>query len=205
MKESVMKCSQTRSARSRFFATVKFALPAVALLLLASPAAMQAGNDNRAPEVPASLQVLEGNKVSFHAYAVGVQIYIATASTNSPTGFAWTFRAPEAVLYDSDGNVVGIHYAFAGPTRPAWESESGSRVVGARTVPPVTVTTNAIPWLILSSVPTNTIGPGILERTTYIQRVNTTGGLAPAAAPTAPDQEARVPYTAEYFFYRSEK
>jgi hypothetical protein len=200
-----MKSSRTGSARSGFFRRIAFALPAVALLLLASPAATQAGADNRAPEVPASLQVPEGNKVSFHAYAVGVQIYIATASTNSPTGFAWTFRAPEAVLYDADGNVVGIHYAFAGPTRPAWESESGSRVVGARTVPPVTVNSNAIPWLILSSVPTNTVGPGIFKRTTYIQRVNTTGGVAPTAAPTALDQEARVPYTAEYFFYRAEK
>ncbi len=78
-------------------------------------------------------------------------------------------------------------------------------MVGARTVPPVTVTAGAIPWLILSAVEANTIGPGIFERTTFIQRVNTTGGVAPAAAPTALGQEARVPYTAEYFFYRAEK
>lgn len=192
----------------------------VAALLLALPAAVRAkevnqapagiqslhvGTDKRAPEVPASLQVPDGNKVSFHAYAVGVQIYGATASATSPTGFAWTFRAPEAVLFDAEGNVVGMHYAFAGPTRPAWESESGSRVVGARTVPPVPVTPNAIPWLVLSAVPDDTIGPGIFARTTYIQRVNTSGGLAPAAAPTALGQEARVPYTAEYFFFRATK
>ena len=188
------------------------------LLALAAPAraqeevlapdgnqAIPLGNDKRAPEVPATLQVPDGNKVSFHAYAVGVQIYGATASATSPSGFAWTFQAPEAVLFDADGNVVGLHYAFAGPTRPAWESESGSRVVGARTVPPVTVTSNAIPWLILNAVPTNTVGPGIFARTTYIQRVNTTGGLAPATAPSALGQEARVPYTAEYFFFRASK
>ena len=200
-----MKSSRTGSPQSRFFPTTTFTVPAVALLLLAARAPLQAGTDNRAPEVPASLAVPDGNKVSFHAYAVGVQIYVATASANSPTGFAWTFRAPEAVLFDADGNVVGMHYAFAGPTRPAWESESGSRVVGARSVPPVTVNTNAIPWLILSAVPADTVGPGILERTTYIQRVNTTGGLAPTTAPTTLGQEARVPYTAEYFFYRGEK
>jgi hypothetical protein len=51
----------------------------------------------------------------------------------------------------------------------------------------------------------HTIGLGIFQRTTYIQRVNTTGGLAPADAPTQVGQEARVPYTAEYFFYREEK
>jgi hypothetical protein len=204
-KGSVMKSSRTGSAQSRFFPTITLAVPAVALLLLGVPSPLRAGTDNRAPEVPASLAVPDGNKVSFHAYAVGVQIYVATASTNSPTGFAWTFRAPEAVLFDADGNVVGMHYAFAGPTRPAWESESGSRVVGARSVPPVTVDTNAIPWLILSAVPTNTVGPGIFERTTYIQRVNTSAGLAPATAPGTLGQEARAPYTAEYFFYRAEK
>ncbi len=207
---SIQPTRRERSARGTLLTVIAI------LLALAAPAraqediqapggkqAFQSGTDKRAPEVPASLQVPDGNKVSFHAYAVGVQIYGATASATSPTGFAWTFQAPEAVLFDAEGNVVGMHYAFAGPTRPAWESESGSRVVGARTVPPVTVTPGAIPWLVLSAVPDDTIGPGIFARTTYIQRVNTTGGLAPAAAPTALGQEARVPYTAEYFFFRA--
>jgi Protein of unknown function (DUF3455) len=176
---------------------------AAALLLLASLTPMQAGNDTRAPDVPAALQVPDGNKVHFHAYAVGVQIYSATVSPTDPTRFVWTFKAPEAVLFDADGNVVGIHYAFAGPTRPAWESQSGSRVVGARTIAPVTVTSSAIPWLILSAVPADTVGPGIFEGTTYIQRVNTTGGLAPATAPTELGQETRAPYTAEYYFFRA--
>ena len=199
-----MKSSPGKSADLRRFTKVRCIATALALLLGACFVSSHAepGNDNRAPDVPDSLRVPDGTKVSFHAYAIGVQIYAATASATSPTGYAWTFTGPEAVLYDADGNTVGIHYAFAGPTRPAWESESGSRVVGARSVPPVTVNSNAIPWLILSAVPTNTIGPGIFERTTYIQRVNTTGGLAPATAPTQLGQEARVPYTAEYFFYR---
>lgn len=202
-----MKNSRSAGARPGMFRAVNLATPVLALLLgaCASPSRAEPGNDNRAPTVPASLKVPDGNKVSFHAYAVGVQIYVATSSTNSPTGFVWTFRAPEAVLYDADGNVVGMHYAFAGPTRPAWESESGSRVVGARTVPPVTVDSNAIPWLILSAVSTNTVGPGIFARTTFVQRVNTTGGLAPTNLPTRSGQEARVPYTAEYFFYREHK
>ncbi len=193
-----------RSLSTRCFAKSQSVTLSLALLLGAGVGLAHAepGNDQRAPEVPATLQVPAGNKVSFHTYAVGVQIYAATASANSPTGYAWTFREPEAVLYDSDGNVVGIHYAFAGPTRPAWESNSGSLVVGARSVAPVIVNSNAIPWLILSAVATNTTGPGIFGRTTYIQRVNTIGGLAPAGAPTQLGQEARVPYTAEYFFYR---
>jgi len=174
------------------------------LLALAWPASAEPGNDNRAPELTgaaASLTVGAGNKVHFHVYAVGVQIYTATASPTSPTGFSWTFTGPEAVLFDADGNVVGIHYAFAGPTRPAWETESGSLVVGARMVPAVTVDPTAIPWLLLDAVLTE--GPGVLEPTTYIQRVNTAGGLAPAALPTAAGEGARVPYTTEYYFYRA--
>jgi hypothetical protein len=204
-KDAVMKIPQSKTA-SRV-STLHLAVPILSLLLGAYISASHAepGNDNRAPEVPISLRVPEGNKVSFHAYASGVQIYIATTSTNSPTGFVWTFRAPEAVLFDADANVVGIHYAFAGPTRPAWESESGSRVIGARTVAPVTVNSTAIPWLILSAVPTNTVGPGIFERTTYIQRVNTTGGLAPSTVPTELGQQSRVNYSAEYIFYRAAK
>jgi hypothetical protein len=180
---------------------VKLSLAALGAILLAPalPVRADPGQDNRAPDVPPTLEVPDGNKVSFHAYAVGVQIYTATPSPTDPTQLVWTFTAPEAVLFDSDGNIVGIHYAYAGPTRPAWESESGSLVVGARRAL-ATVDSSAIPWLLLQAV--HTEPPGIFARTTYIQRVNTTGGLAPAMAPTQAGQEARVPYTAEYFFYR---
>jgi uncharacterized protein DUF3455 len=160
----------------------------------ASLAWSEPGEDNRAPDVPGALQVSDTNKVSFHAYAVGVQIYVATPSPSDPTLLSWTFKAPEAVLFDSDGNVVGLHYA--GPT---WETESGSQVLGAR-VAGVTVDTTAIPWLLLSAV--SATGPGVLERTSYVQRVNTAGGLAPRTTPTYAGQEARVPYTAEYYFFR---
>src|SRR6185369_5055306 len=124
-----MKTSQSRTGSSGSFFTINFARPAVALLLLATLATVRAGqgNDNRAPEVPAALQVASTNKVSFHAYAVGVQIYVWTINPTNAALASWVFKAPEAVLFDADGNVVGIHYA--GPT---WESESGSKVVGAR-------------------------------------------------------------------------
>src|SRR5436190_9564296 len=96
---------------------------ALALLGLVAPANAEPGNDNRAPDLAdyPKLQVGEGYKVAFHAYAEGVQIY-------AWSGTKWVFQKPEAVLYASAANVgiVGIHYA--GPT---WESASGSYVVGA--------------------------------------------------------------------------
>jgi Protein of unknown function (DUF3455) len=45
-------------------------------------------------------------------------------------------------------------------------------------------------------------GPGIFDGVTYIQRVNTVGGIAPADPGDFLGEEARVPYTADYFFYR---
>ncbi len=61
----------------------------------------------------------------------------------------------------------------------------------------------SIPWLILEAVETD--GPGIFKRTTFIQRINTTGGLAPTTPPMRAGNEARVPYTAEYVFYRAHR
>jgi hypothetical protein len=163
----------------------------LALLLGGGPTVLAAGsgNDNRAPEVPDGIAVPAGNKVHFHGFGVGVQIY-------TWNGTSWGAAVPEAVLFAGNG-VVAIH--FAGPT---WESNSGSQVVGA--LPPrfVTVDTNAIPWLLLEAVEDGTHGPGIFANTTYIHRVNTTGGKAPSADGTFVGQVARVPYTADYFFYR---
>ncbi len=180
--------------------SLKITLAAAALLLvpLTSPLRADVGQDNRAPDVPPILQVPDGNKVCFHAYAVGVQIYTwkNISSTDVPQ-FAWVFKAPEAVLFDSDGNVVGLHYV--GPT---WETESGSKVLGAvdkRSPSPV----GSIAWLLLHAVATQ--GPGILDQVTYVQRVNTAGGTAPSTGldPSHEGEEVRVPYTAEYYFYRA--
>jgi hypothetical protein len=158
------------------------------VLLLAGGFTALAGNDNRAPEVPGQIAVDPGNKVQFHASAVGFQIY-------TWNGTDWGRAVPEATLFHGNA-VVAIH--FAGPT---WESNSGSQVVGA-VVDSVIVDTNAIPWVLLSAVPDKTHGPGIFADTTFIQRVNTTGGKAPFENGTFVGQVARMPYTADYFFYR---
>jgi hypothetical protein len=160
------------------------------VLLAAGLTAQVYAKDNRAPSVPMDIEVPEGNKVHFHGYAQGVQIY-------TWNGNSWGASVPEATLFDEDGNVVAIHYA--GPT---WESNSGSKVVGAVVPPRITVDPDAIPWLLLSAVPASTEGPGIFANTTYIQRVNTSGGKAPSAAGDFAGQVARVPYTADYYFYR---
>ena len=134
------------------------------------------------------LQAPAGSKLVYHVYATGVQIYRWNGS--------WAFVAPEAVLSADAGgkSKVGTHYA--GPT---WESVSGSKVVGT-VAERCTASATAIPWLSLTATGT---GPGIFQRVTFIQRVNTVGGLPPATSGSTTGEEARVPYTAEYFFYRT--
>jgi hypothetical protein len=59
---------------------------------------------------------------------------------------------------------------------------------------------DAIPWLLLKAVETE--GPGIFQRVTFIQRLHTTGGLAPNYAGDYAGHTVGVYYTAEYVFYR---
>jgi len=157
-------------------------------LVLGSGLAAQAGQDNRAPEVPQEIVVDSStNKVHFHGFAIGSQNY-------TWDGSSWGTAVPEATLYDSDGNVVATH--FAGPT---WQSNSGSRVVGAVDTK-VTMDTNSIPWVRLIAVSTE--GPGIFADTTFVQRVNTVAGKAPAAPGLVVGQVFKSPYMADYYFYR---
>lgn len=149
-----------------------------------------APNDLRVPNLGSCqfLQAPAETRVAARLYANGVQIY-------TWNGTSWTFVAPLAVLSaDAMGNsIVGTHYA--GPT---WESRSGGTVVGG-VLDRCTPNADAIPWLLLG---VSSDGPGIFHGVTHIQRVNTAGGNAPAEVGSVVGQEERVPYTAEYVFYR---
>ena len=164
------------------------------LAVLALTSIQLARADNRAPELPSPLcdrlQVQLGNKLAFHVYALGVQIY-------RWNGTSWVFVAPSARLYaDAEYHgEVGTHYA--GPT---WESNSGGKVIASRLESCVPDPT-AIAWLLLQTVSSE--GPGIFDRVTYVQRVNTAGGLPPSDPGPYIGAEEEVPYTAEYYFYRA--
>ncbi len=150
------------------------------------------------PDVPDTIQVEAGNKVFLVGHAVGVQIYSCTDGASGPR---WTFGGPRADVYGENGKLVMTH--FGGPT---WQARDGSKVVGSR-VDGVTVDPTAIPWLLLSAAPT-TAGPDgdRLTSTTFIQRINTTGGVEPPAAEcnasTAGTTE-EVAYTADYYFWKA--
>jgi len=178
---------------------------AIALVLLlavvglapASIRAARAGEDTShpAPDLPSplcdSLQVPPGSIEAFRVYAVGVQVY-------RWNGTGWTFVEPVATLF-ADANhhkKAGIHYGG-----PAWEGNDGSKVIATR-LASCSPEPTAIPWLLLQTASTE--GSGIFGPVTYIQRVNTRGGLAPTAPGSSTGAVAEVPYTTEYYFFRAQ-
>jgi hypothetical protein len=146
------------------------------------------------PAVPVDIAVREGHKLFLIGHAVGVQIHTCTTS-------GWTFVGPRADVYDDDGKLLMTH--FGGPS---WQARDGS-LVKATLDGRVTVDPTAIPWLRLA-VTSATAGPDgdRLEGTKYIQRIATTGGLAPAAADCTASTVGtteEVPYTADYTFWKA--
>ncbi|HEV8427574.1 MAG TPA: DUF3455 domain-containing protein [Pyrinomonadaceae bacterium] len=175
----------------------RIVLALIALITLAVTPAFAFDNTN-GPELPSqcdSIRVQEGNKLAFHAYAKGVQIYRWNLITQK-----WDLFGPQAGLFAEENffGEVGSHYV--GPT---WESKSGSkvearRVDGTGCQPDPT----AVAWLLLAKYRTE--GNGIFSAVTFIQRVNTTGGLAPSTPGTLDGEMKESAYTAEYYFYRAE-
>lgn len=166
-----------------------------ATLLIASACA---GGALVPPDAPASLRAPSDQVVSLEALASGFQIYECKSKPGQPSTYEWTFVAPDAVLLDRSGRLLGKHYA--GPT---WESLDGSSVSGEVKARDPGPTSSAIPWLLLSAK--TTTGAGVFSTTKSVQRLETVGGIAPTEPCSAANakQVFEVPYTATYYFYRS--
>lgn len=147
--------------------------------------------------VPPNLQPPEGQKLLFHAYAKGDQVY---SCKQAASGWAWTLKEPDATLRDEKGDTIGRH--FAGPT---WAAEDGSRVIGKPVANQPSPDPDSIPWLLLTAV--DHVGNGKMTAVESIQRLNTRGGKAPSGPCDASHSAeiVRAPYTAEYFFFGSTK
>jgi len=163
------------------------------LAMAAAPLAIAACGTPVAPALPDALQPDAAELRTGQLSARGVQVYECRAAEGRP---AWAFVAPEAELFTRGGRHQGWHGAG-----PFWEAEDGSRVEGrvlARAEAPVA---GAIPWLLLEVHSTG--GAGRLHDVNRIRRVNTHGGVAPAAGCDAGKlgTRERVAYTADYLLY----
>jgi hypothetical protein len=175
-------------------------LPATILAALAIviPAIALAGPPT--PAVPPEIAVVDGHKLFLVAHAVGVQIHECVPNGS---GYRWRFVGPRAELYDDNGNQIATH--FSGPS---WQARDGSKVTATLDGNgSVTVDPTAIPWLRLRVTSASAgVDGDRLAGTTYIQRIETTGGLAPAAATCNAEtlgHVAEVPYTADYAFWKA--
>jgi hypothetical protein len=191
----------------------------VAVLLGSSPAVAQPALT--LPRVPAEIEAPPGNTPFLEGHAEGTQNYICLPSDAS---FSWTFLSPQATLsfeFKLFGRDVGqqIITHFLSPNasefgrpRVTWQSSVDSSAVWARLSKSYSdrdfVAPGAIPWLLLERVglKAGPTGGDILATTSFVQRINTYGGVAPSAGCSAPADVGAtqlVPYTADYIFYRA--
>lgn len=208
MKLHVMKKQIKKSILHSASAT---AIAIVSLVSLLQP--VQA-HDVTPPPVPTAVRVPTGNKLFFVGHAVGTQNYICLPAD---TGVKFVLFTPQATLFNH-GDQVTTHYfspnpAEGGTVRATWQHAKDTSTVwgkvadGNSSSDPAFVAAGAIPWLLVTATGTQ-VGPDggdKLTATTFIQRLNTTGGVAPATGCTSPSDvgnKAFVPYTADYFFYK---
>ncbi|MEV6300312.1 DUF3455 domain-containing protein [Actinoplanes sp. NPDC051861] len=145
------------------------------------------------PTVPAELAPPAGNVVDSVFKARGVQIYGCQNAV-------WTLIEPAATLtgvrLSPVKKVTALH--FRGPS---WQSDQDGSLLegdGASAVRAPSSTPNSIPQLRITAKLTR--GDGVFGKVTYIQRLDTKGGIAPAGACSGTATTA-VPYTAVYRFF----
>ena len=179
--------------------------------------------------VPAALDPPSGTTLTAGMAASGVQVYVCTAPAAAGAP-AWVLKAPHAVLTEGK-ETTATHFSGPAPappvaakapstgmtpasasaaatvpaaapaTAPTWEALDGSRLTGARVASAAAPDGKSIPWLLLRS--TSSVGAGLFGDVTWVQRLDTVGGAAPATGCDAEHlgAEVMVPYRADYFFY----
>ena len=179
------------------------------LLLAVVPLVMLAGCASQAPMassapmfsqagMAAAVLVPEGNVVAIETVGVG-QITYECQVKKTNDGHAWVFIGPDAKLNNRAGSQVGTYY---GP--PAtWSMADGSKLTGTQ-VAVSPAASGSIPLQLVKANPAT--GSGSAVGVTYIQRVATQGGVAPASTcdAAAMGKKEIVNYQADYIFYKAQ-
>jgi hypothetical protein len=176
------------------------------------------------PPTPTQITPPEGNSAFLVGHAFGTQGYTCLPTTTGATSWTVNPARPEATLFSNVfGQLVQIITHFTSinenpkDQKPpslsgnvTWQGFDTSRVwakatgvLPAGSDPASCPNSGAIPCVLLESIG-NQKGPSggrLLADTTFIQRLNTSGGAAPTSSCTV-GQTQLVPYTADYYFYR---
>ena len=182
------------------------------------------------PATPAAITPPVGNSVFLAGHAVGTQGYVCLPTS---TGASWTVNnaRPEATLFTNiSGADAQIITHFLSPNtnpnefapsplsfgNPTWQSSLDSSKVWAQPRHAIDAGSDSscpnagsIPCLLLQVIGSaqGPAGGKLLTKTTFIQRLNTNGGSAPAAGCLAAGdvgKQALVPDFADYLFFRAD-
>lgn len=131
-------------------------------------------------------------------HATGVQRYACQANG------AWLFTDPVATLFNQDGsqNAIGSHYLNVATGRPVWQLQDGSMVEAARKAAAPAGPGNIAALLLETATSASGDDGDRLAKTTWVQRLNTSGGVAPAGA-CVPGDRAAVSYATDYVFWKA--
>src|SRR5215467_2295083 len=189
------------------------------------------------PATPAGITPPAGNSLFLVGHALGTQGYVCLPTAAGVSTSSWTVKGarPEATLFQTlFGQALQIITHFLSPdTNPndvapnplpfgsaTWQSSLDSSKVWAAVLDPKKnviqagsdascPNTGSIACLLLTAIGSEQ-GPSggkTLSKTTFIQRLNTSGGSAPAdGCSTSADvgNQVLVPYTADYLFYKKQ-
>ena len=148
--------------------------------------------------LPDAVKVPAGNRVALETVGVGEITYECRAKADMPGAFEWVFVGPQAELMSRGGARLGTYY---GP--PAtWASTDGSKITGTQ-VAIAPAGAGNIPSQLVKANPA--MGAGAMSGVTYIQRVATQGGVAPASAcdASAAGRKEIVKYRGDYVFWKA--
>ena len=189
------------------------------------PQLAHAGDVIVPPEVPEAIKLQVPAEPFLLGHGVGTQNYVCSPSG---AGVAFVLMTPQAHLFDDEKEQLTSHFFSPNPKeantnpvvvtdraiRVTWRHSKDSSTVwgevkqGNASFDSNFVASGAVAWLLVtkSNVEDGPTGGDKLSKTTFIHRVNTAGGLAPAiGCNSAADlgHQAFVPYTADYIFYRA--
>lgn len=148
--------------------------------------------------LPEAVKVPAGHRVVMETVGVGEITYECRAKASTAGAFEWVFVGPKADLNSRAGAKQGTYF---GP--PAtWASNDGSRITGTQ-VAVAPHTAGNIPLQLVKANPAS--GPGAMWDVSYVQRVATQGGVAPAVACDAAGvgRKEVVKYQADYIFWKA--
>lgn len=212
-------------------ARVRGLLAATLILGCALGTATNAAAQNFAPPTtPIAITPAPGNEAFLLGHAAGTQGYVCLPTSS---GASWTVNGarPEATLFTKFfGESVQIITHFLSPnTNPnknapdplpfanaTWQSSFDSSMVWAQTVHAIPAGSDkscpnfgSIGCLLLQSIGSQKgpAGGKVMTQTTFIQRLNTNGGSAPATGCVVTSdvgKQTLVPYTADYYFFRAD-